>query len=530
MEGEPHIEEEALPLCVFPVACDQDEGTVFIINEPNAGNTDFKGSSSRTISIKGESVSVPRKYGTEPFMYLWGLIEETFKLCGYTVTYNVFKESSPLKDIVVLHNAVDTNIYGYSNNAVEYSMIVPDITVGELIGWLRDKFGAVVCAEDGEVSIRLFKDLVALPYDMDLSAYAREDLSVSYEPSKRLVISVDTDIDSAAPAAESLEDLIAAYSSRAEVDNFDQMVGEGLFYHLPLGKYYHKADSSSSPELVGSSAYKYSRIIQDIDTEDLASDDLFVPMILYNGKYYPYIGDSARRKFMDAGDYDEKYSQKLLICYAPYNQTKGRYAGTTTGCDEDGNAINGYPALIPEEIYKAYWINYQNILLNANPEISCQMDIPINVLLSLDIATPKRLNGDLVLIKEIKFNLSDTGVTVCDVVLQQIAQYEDAIEIPNVQITGELQWSYVNTKDPNIYTHGTTADGIQILETDGLTNYTSGDAPTALPSRPGVVTMKRERWIRYKKYESYHSFLSWGHSESTLTHRYTEYFISIFNG
>lgn len=524
-------DEIAKMLCIFPVAADENEGSVFIVNEP--GQNDFK----NNIQVQdkdGNTVQMAQYYGRTPFLYLWALIETTFELCGYKVVENVFHTAAPLKDIVVLNNTVDSlqarGSLILAGTAIRYEQLVPDITVGDLINWLRDKFGAVVCAENGEVSIRLFKDLVALAYDMDLSPYVREEISVAQQEPKRLEISVDTDIDSADPAAETLEDLIAAYATRAEVDNFEQMLGEGLFYHLPLGKYYHKADEDASPALVGSDAYKYSRTIKDVDTEELKGDDLFVPQILYNGRYLPYIGETVRRWTPRLGDLNENYSQKLMICYAPFNDEKGCYAGSSYGFDEDGSPIEGYPALTPEGLYLQYWQKYQELLLNACPEISCQMDIPVNDLLSLDIATPKRLNGDLVLIKEIKFSINDNGISACDMVLQQVAQFDDQVEIPVVAISGNLTWKRVSTKDPNIYTHGTTADGIEILERDGLTDYTSADAPAQLPARPGVITMKRQRWIRYKKYESYHSFLSWGHSESTLTHYYDEYFISTFNG
>ncbi|MBQ9474667.1 MAG: hypothetical protein IJU69_00215 [Bacteroidales bacterium] len=528
---DPYIEEAAIPVCVFPVASDEDEESVFIINEPNAQGTNFTGSVARTIQIGDDQVEVPARYGVEPFLYLWALIEETFKLCGYTVTYNVFKETSPLKDIVVLHNAVDTNLVRYSNNKVNYSMVVPDITVGDLINWLRDKFGAVVCAENGEVSIRLFKDLVTQAYDMDLSGYARDEVSVSAAEPKRLEISADTGIVSAAPAADSLEDLIAAYENRAEVDDMSEMVGEGLFYYKALGKYYYKEDSSSTPVLVGTDAFKYARPVKDVSVEELKGDDLFVPQILVNGRYLPYIGSSVRRITDCAGDRDENYSQKIMICYAPFNETKGCYAASSYGYDEDGNPLDGYPALTPESLYSQYWQKYQEIILNGCPEISCSFDIPVNDLLSLDIATPKRFNGDLVLIKELQFSIDDKGISACEMVMQQIATFEDAVEIPALRISGSLCWERVSTRDPNIYTHGTTYDGISILEFDGLTDYTAADAPAQIPTRPGVITMKRKRWIRYRKYWSYYKwFLDQAHGSYDTCHYYEEYFISTFHG
>lgn len=531
---DPHIEEVAKPICVFPVVSDykhNDTGgdDYFIVNEPNAQHTDFKAANSRTVKVGDELISMPRKYGLEPFMYLWGLIEETFKLCGYTVTENVFKTTSPLSDIVVLHNAVDTNINMYSNGTILYSMIVPDITVGELIGWLRDKFGAVVCAENGEVSIRLFKDIVAQQYDVDLTPYMRDDLTVNHPEPKRLEIEMETSIESAEPAADSLEDLIAAYSSRALVASQSAITGTGLFYVLPLGKYYYVESSGATPVKVGSDAFPYKRIIKDMAAENLKLQDEFVPTVEISGKYYPYIGESVRRRIDNAGDRDENYSQPILICYAPFNSTDGRYAGSSYGYKENGTAINGYPALTPESLFETYWQKYQDLILNGCPELTCELDIPIETLLSMDITTPKRLDGDLVLIKDLKFTLSDEGVSSCEATFQQIAEYSDAIEAPEIAIaSGTLRWKYVNTR--TIFNHGTTKDGDEVTRTDGLTDYTQADAPSQLPDRAGVVAMYRKRWLDYTHYTSYKSFLSWGHSSWGATENYEEYFISTFNG
>lgn len=534
--GDP--DDIAAKICYFPVACDQrtvGSGAsahieASIINEP--GTNSLK-TNSRNWVIGDQTIQMPEDYGIAPFLYLWALIEDTFKLCGYSVTENVFKTVSPLKDIVVLHNTVDTDVsrggMGISGSNIRYEQVVPDITVGELIGWLRDKFGAVVCAENGEVSIRLFKDIVAQQYDVDLTPYMRDDLTVNHPEPKRLEIEMETSIESAEPAADSLEDLIAAHSSRALAASLSAITGTGLFYVLPLGKYYHVENAGDNPAKVGTDAFPYKRIIKDMDAENLKLQDEFVPIVEMSGKYYPYIGNSVRRWMTRAGDCDENYSQPLMVCYAIFDSSAGKYNGSSYGYKENGTAINGYPALTPESLFETYWQKYQDLILNGCPELTCELDIPIETLLSMDITTPKRLDGDLVLIKDLKFTLSDEGVSSCEATFQQIAEYSDAIEAPEIAIaSGTLRWKYVNTR--TIFNHGTTKDGDEVTRTDGLTDYTQADAPSQLPDRAGVVAMYRKRWLDYTHYTSYKSFLSWGHSSWGATENYEEYFISTFNG
>jgi len=518
----------------FPVACDLDDnGGVYVLNKP--GTDAFSPGSS--VTHNDVTSTPPSHYGETPFLFLWALIEEAFKLCGYTVKENIFKTDSALKSIVVLNNTCDSQVTRAGGMSMEssgirirYEQIVPDITVGDFINWLRDKFGAIVCAENGEVSIRLFKTVAAMQYDMDLTPYAREEVSVSIPEPKRLEIEMGSDIDSSAPAADDLETLIGKYGQYAELDNTSQMAdSHGLFYILPLGKYYFKETDTSTPALIGTDAYKYTRDILDVEPESLKTDDDFVPTIYYNGRYMPYIGESVRQWMTRFGDNQEGYSQKIMICYAHFDSTNQTFSGSSYGYDGAGNAVTGYPALTPEQFLQNYWEKYQAIILNACPEISCQLDIPIEALLSLDIATPKRFRGDLVMIKELKFTIKDSGVSSCDAVLQQIASYTDAAVAPPLNMAiGQMNWKRVSTR--SVYPYGDTENGITILETDGVADYTSADTPSELPTRPGIVAKKRSRWLKYKRYSTDRSFLHHGHSEWTATHKYEEYFITEYNG
>lgn len=525
--------EEPKKICFFPVACDQrkvtvgatEEVVVSVINEP--GENSFK-DTARNWFVNGGNVSMPAKYGVVPFLYLWALIEDAFALCGYTVTANVFKTEAPLKDIVVLHNTADVLVgSGATIGGYDKWKLVPDITMGELIGWLRDKFGAIVSAENGEVSITLFRDAVAQAYDMDLSGFVRDDIQVTHPEPRRLELEMETDIDSAAPAAEDMESLVANYHTRAFVDTVDEITGTGLFYVLTLGKYYYRKDADTDPVMVGTDAFRYARNVKDIEPEVLKTSDTFVPMIEYGGRIMPYIGSSVRRSVEAAGDCEEGFSQPLMVCYAILHD--GHYSGSSYGYAEDGTEVEGYPALIPEDIFLEYWQRYQELIVNGCPELSCSLDLPIDILLSMDITTPKRLNGDLVLVKELRFNLGDDGVSSCEATFQQIASYEDAVELPDIRISNPtLGWKLVNTCTISAY--GNTKDGVTIDETDGLTDYTAADAPEQVPDRAGVVAMRRTRWLRYTKYTSYKQFLGWGHSSYSSIHHYEEYFISTFNG
>lgn len=204
----------------FPVASDLDDnGNVFVINRVSDDGVSLV-DAARTVTIGQNSVSVPAGYGLSMYLYLWALLQYTFEECGYTVKTNVFATDGRLKHLVILNNLADLLTPTYSDTfwSFRYSDIVPDMTVGELIAWLRDKFGVIVTHDSGNIEIRIFEHLTAEAPDADLSGYQTGYEVISYPASSGLKMTVETSIQSSEPAADSLEDLRKKYTNCAEVN------------------------------------------------------------------------------------------------------------------------------------------------------------------------------------------------------------------------------------------------------------------------------------------------------------------------
>lgn len=524
----------------FPVASDiDDDGNVFIINRPTADKSDLI-DSARSVIIDKENVNVPAGYGISMYMYLWALIQYTFDSCGYSIGKNVFATDGRLKHLVVLNSLSDLlNVGTYNDNfwAFRYSDMVPDITVGELICWLHDKFGAIVTQDSGKVNILLAEHLMADDPDADLTEYHHGNEVVSYPAPAGLKISSDHPIDSSEPAAESLEDLRKTYRSCTECATMNDISGTGLFKVLTLGKYYYR-DSTGEVSLVGSDAFPYTR--SDGDKEEYSPQDVYVPMVEIDGVRMPYIG--ARLHKYTANIKDSSGDQELMICNAIF--ASQNFCGTSYCFDENGRSYSlsyDYPTpegihgtglmpsdtrygnhltLTPEGLKEAFWQIHESNLLNSAPEISGDFTIPVDKFMGLDLYTPKLFKGNKVMIKSLTYALTGQVNVQAKAILQLVNAYEDALIPSEVGFDTSLVWKVKSTR--TIF----EGNGYSITDTDGLSDYSDDDAPNYTPSSSGITVKRRSRWLKYKYTKKVKKW--WGISTSTFTgtHNYEEYFIS----
>ncbi len=482
------------------------------------------------------TISLPALYGLTPFLKLHALIRKTFQALGYTVAENIFATDSDLARIVVLHQTADSmvNLIARFQNPIyflriPYDDMVPSMTVGELIEWLRDKFGAFVTVKNTEVRIRLMRDILAASSDLDLSGYVRDEVTVTHPDPVMLRTGCQHDIESSEPAAETLEALRAAYPSLVTCYNVSEAEGVGLFHVMPLGKFYFRNSADDGLVKVGTDGFDCYREMR-VDTEEITTDDSLVPMILHNGEYMPYIGETIRRH-IDIDDKDADAEQKMMICYCKYDGT--RNFGTLYNFAPDGTEHNlTTPDLIPEGLMTEYWDGYRRLRLDGAPTIQAKLDIPLHLLVSMDLCTPKILLGAKVLIQSVKYSISESGISTCEFTFFRIQNAVDGESITNPTFASNLIWEYVNTR--KIFTSGNVTgrhpNGILVTELDGLDDYTAADAPDYTPSHPGIIEKRRSRWLKYTRYvhESGGWFLWYWSSDSSYTcsETYEEYFIS----
>ena len=532
------------PFALFPVAADFDgNGAMLVINQPatatfiptfNPATASHILAGPRTITAGERSLTVPEGYGVAPYMYLWYMLEEAFRHCGFLVGANCFKDDADLQKIVVIHNNADVSVNMCEADGsmwgFYYSDLVPDITLGELITWLHDKFGAVVRNDSGSIYIYLMRDLLLKDPDYDLTPLLVDDETVSYPTPSTIERSTDTSISSAQPAADSLEQLREKYANCTEVTAVDNIAGSGLFQVIPLGKYYYKpADGEAT--LLGSGTFPYKRK-SDMKADSISTDDPFLPSVTVNGMIMPFIGKVAHA-YVETEE--EKTEQPLQVCYAhDILQDDGTYfmCGSSLSFDHTGAAVNKrirqpngaialtpHPALTPEGL-APFWSGYEKMLINGAPEVSLECEFPMADLVSINMVTPKLFKGAHVLIKEMAYKVTDSATTRVKLTLQLIPVYNNMISPAAIYFNRSIGWKLVSTR--TIFPGG----DYTVEATDGVTDYTDEDAPGYTPRTSGVITKKRSRWVRYRHKCWSFSWSAITYTNETVTHRWDEYFLS----
>lgn len=205
--------EYDLDFSIFPLAVKKDTLTVDdkettyweVLNVPK-GFQDF--TQPRTVKrvIDGElkDVNVPEGYGLTVFLKVWRVLELVFSDLGLKISSNPFRDDTELSRLVMLNNSVDTICGG----EIRYKDLMPDCTVSEFLNALYVRFGMVYRTDfdAGVVEIRLIKDILSDPVNLDLSGMMSTPEKITYESKQYVKLKAATNIEGAAPLTERFED------------------------------------------------------------------------------------------------------------------------------------------------------------------------------------------------------------------------------------------------------------------------------------------------------------------------------------
>ena len=501
---------------IFPAGIEKDDSGVKTLNETEESGFVYK---KRNISSGEDSVSVPDGYGITPFLWLHRAVRLLFEINGYEVSRNDF-ETEPFSMIVLINNCSDTFCKGPK---ITFRELVPSVKVEDFILWLYDRFGAVVAVNGKSVRIIMQQHAFSSHFDEDLSMYLRDSPTISYPVSSRVILKCDTSLESAEPPAESLPLFRRQHSVVRSKLLGEDPEANGVIFRKQIGKYY--LNTSYNEVLLGSNCFPYDRDNSE-DSETYNASDRFLPEIVAGNTVMPYIGDRVHHNTSVANESDES-QQPIQICYALWDS--GQWFGTTQNYNYAGNQIEYgnhkvLPVLTPEGLYPICWSEYNEILLNASPQIRAQIDYSPSFLMSMDICTPKLLNGVKVMIESISYQVSSSGIKCGESVLRVLPSYQDQIRDGVIEFSeGSFTWIVISTIWEELDKLVSGRQDYNIIGDDGKDDYTTADAPTYDPSYAGIIAKRRNRWVNVEIVER-------GIGEDIVTGQrqvaYEEYFIS----
>ena len=421
---------------LFPVAVNYSEEGYQMNNEPVYSSATSNeiwplAHESRIIMEDGEQVSVPEGYGIAPFLKLPIFIRYIFELCGYTVGSNCFEEDSFLSQLVLVHNCSDV----ICNGRIDYSDLVPNCTISDILEWLQNKFHSQIVVKAGEntIDIILLETILQKRFDLNLTGKVIGGLSHKFESTSRVVMTPDTSLDGAAAAAETIEALAAKYGHVKECDEkeFGSLNSSCLALRLATGDYYEVRQSFGSSYSrggnkvtksvkIGTNQFKYDRGNSE-GSEEFSPSDLVPPIVEADGygTMAPYIGDRVHRN-TSYNDSERDTDQDIIVVFyaglteEPTYDYSGRvpitsgghyYAGTTQKYNNRGNLIAGAIELTPEGLVGKYFKLYNKHLRNNAITVSGEFKLSIEELLHYDLYSLKLLDGQLMLPVGLKYEV-----------------------------------------------------------------------------------------------------------------------------
>lgn len=500
---------------LFPVAVNYSEEGYQMNNEPvySSATSDEiwpLAHEPRIIMEGGEQVSVPEGYGIAPFLKLPVFIKYIFELCGYTVGSSCFSEDPFLSQLVLVHNCSDV----ICNGRIDYSDLVPNCTISDILEWIQNKFHAQIVVEPSSstVNIVLLETILQKRFDLNLTGKVLGGLSHKFESTSRVVMTPDTSLDGAAPAAETIEALKAKYGYVMECDEkeFGALNSSCLALRLATGDYYEIRQSFRSSYSrgsntaikkvkVGTNQFKYDRGNSE-DSEEFSPSDLVPPIVSVDqyGTLAPYIGDRVHRN-TSYNDSEKDTDQEIIVVYyagltekPTYDTTGGRvplasagyyFAGTTQKYNNRGHLIDGAIELTPEGLVHKYFSLYNKHLRNNAITVSGEFKLTIEELLHYDLYSLKLLDGQLMLPVGLRYEVG-RQLRCLQAEFKLIKDYsDDATDNPIIIPEPIYQWTVnqteITTKAASLASEYT---GTIRWKYDSSDEYISGDKDLFIPA------------------------------------------------
>lgn len=382
------------------------------------------------------AVTLPEGYGVTAFLYVWRVLELVFSEFGYTITENPFKTDKQLYNLVILNNAADCCVKG----KLSYADLMPDCTVEDFLNALYVRFGLVynVSSDTKTATLRLIRDIVDDVPDIDLSRSLTDEPLITYETARQMKLSAKTSFTGAAPSVERFEDYLKdqEVARLAKVDITKRVIH--LNYEETTGRWFKWDEDNKRLTYSSSSFFSWDRKTDNIEDNELTSDDECVPMdfapndILspqYLADYvhrYTYLKTSSNNDDEDS----EKVETPLSFVFAFTSSQNSKYPfGSVLPYTSEGEEVvlkDGSKHTISllfqykNGLFINFWKKYDAIIRHSFNQVEANVLLPVHQLMGMDILTPVALRGQYLLFDGFSYSLPANKNVPVDLTLRTL--------------------------------------------------------------------------------------------------------------
>lgn len=398
--------------------------------------------------------TLPAGYGISAFLYVWRVLELIFLEFGYSIIENPFKTDKELSRLVILNNAADCCVKGILN----YADLMPDCTVEQFLNALNVRFGTVynVSSDTKTATVRLIRDIVKSSPDIDFSNMITSYPVTTFETAKQIKLSAKTSFTGAAPSVERFEDYIKDHQNIAKLNRVDPSKRVNyLNYEKTTAKWY-KWDSDNNRIIFSSSSFfNWDRRTNNIEDNELSSDDECVPMefaannILtpqYLASYvhrYTYLKNNNSSS---SNENSESEETPLSFAFSYVGSSNCNYSfGSSLPIAPNGENVRFYDGSehkisllfqFDNGLFINFWKEYDAILRHSFNKIDMDVLLPIHSIAKIDLLNTVLLHGQILLPDSFSYSLPANKLVPVDLTLRTlrlIAPYnlDEEHNIPN---------------------------------------------------------------------------------------------------
>jgi len=316
---------------VFPVACNNGNDTYFILNETELKDADgtpyLIGRKARRIAEGDKNTDVPIGYGITAFLKMHRILDIVIRSFGYTLANN-FLQSDDFKTLCQLNNCADAVVI----DRLDYTQLVPDITVQDLLDIVRTNFGCEFIPDEvtKEIRIDFFKDQLLSPANIDLTTQKVSDFEFDLPAFSQVILTQEVSLDNASVEEETLEKFLKKYKrvgavSEVEWSDSDIISRYDAVLRLAEGRFYSiEYDGiTARKEAVSSVFFNYNKG-GDLLTQEMELKNTAVPVVEVKNILMPFVGNivnvntAIKEKSGELKEEKKTSNKNVMLCFGKF--------------------------------------------------------------------------------------------------------------------------------------------------------------------------------------------------------------------
>ena len=419
----------------------------------------LSGRNLRTMTIDSASVTIPIGYEITPFLKFSYILNTIFSSYGYALNQDYLTKYPEFQKIVELNNTCDAIMLGVIN----YGQLVPNKTINDYLNSVRYRYGCEFFLADNGVDVKLvfWNDTLEI-CDLDLSKVIMNTPEVYFVDPQTVKLTSNysnktetakyTTFNSMLTAFGNLPVIYAAGNPQISTDP-KVFVEQILFVQKEI-RYYHiwmPEPWALDYEDLGDDLYDY-YIDDSITAMEFTSPDEAVPMVrvdmgaskdvtsLWSTAsrtdvfFIPYIGNTISQNSSVTST--NATDCPIMFCYH-FGRRVGDSAvnlgkvfwGTTHRFDDTGTPWGNINLVYngPNGLFETFWKKFDNVLRNSYQPVWVPVNLSIYEAFNWDASKQKLLSGQPLISTLLKYEVSDTGITVTDAEFCTTKLYLDKI-------------------------------------------------------------------------------------------------------